>query len=603
MENKNHAVFEKRLNFIDGRALYYGFLAGANKIFQNQHLLNKINVFPVADADTGTNFASTMRSIIDMVEPNRDVKITADSLANAALIGARGNSGIIFAQFLYGFSTEIHPAEPLTVSNFAIALKESVKYAYQAITNPVEGTILTVIREWADFIYQVKDSINDFSLLLENSIDKAKHALEETKLKLKVLSMANVVDAGAKAFVLFLEGIIDLLKQGIKILHTSYQANRVEELTAIVHDQITFRYCTEALISGSGIDHQKIRTQLLRMGDSLVVAGSPVKTRIHIHTDNPSEVYDRLIPHGKIVYQKVDDMVFQNTIASGVRPKIAILTDSTCDIPRSMLDEYQIHVIPLNVHFGDNYFLDGLSLSGKHFKKLFFSSKIYPSTSQPAIKDLMNRYSYLFTQYDSVISLHISSAMSGTWSNSRQAAYKIANENGKIATVIDSTKLSGSLGLLTLRAAQMALEDASHQEIVDAINQWKEKTYMFVSCTTTKYMVKSGRLSPTKGFVANALNIKPVIIVNHQGQTQEKGKSVSESGAIKKVIASIKHIIGTGEVWNYAITHFNNLKTAQRYSNELEKLTGKPPLFISEASPVLCINVGPGTVSVNILMQ
>jgi dihydroxyacetone kinase-like predicted kinase len=381
-----------------------------------------------------------------MVEPNRDVKITADSLANAALIGARGNSGIIFAQFLYGFSTEIHPDEPLTVSSFAIALKESVKYAYQAITNPVEGTILTVIREWADFIYQVKDSINDFSLLLENSIDKAKHALEETKLKLKVLSMANVVDAGAKAFVLFLEGIIDLLKQGIKILHTSYQANRVEELTAIVHGQITFRYCTEALISGSGIDHQKIRTQLLRMGDSLVVAGSPVKTRIHIHTDNPSEVFDRLIPHGKIVYQKVDDMVFQNTIASGVRPKIAILTDSTCDIPRSMLDEYQIHVIPLNVHFGDNYFLDGLSLSGKHFKKLFFSSKIYPSTSQPAIKDLMNRYSYLFTQYDSVISLHISSAMSGTWNNSRQAAYKIANENEKIATVIDSTKLSGSLG-------------------------------------------------------------------------------------------------------------------------------------------------------------
>ncbi|HAL65265.1 MAG TPA: fatty acid-binding protein DegV, partial [Bacteroidales bacterium] len=597
MENKNYAAFEKRLNFIDGRALYYGFLAGANKIFQNQHLLNKINVFPVADADTGTNFASTMRSIIDMVEPNRDVKITADSLANAALIGARGNSGIIFAQFLYGFSTEIHPAEPLTVSSFAIALKESVKYAYQAITNPVEGTILTVIREWADFIYQVKDSINDFSLLLENSIDKAKHSLEETKLKLKVLSMANVVDAGAKAFVLFLEGIIDLLKQGIKILHTSYQANRVEELTAIVHGQITFRYCTEALISGSGIDHQKIRTQLLRMGDSLVVAGSPIKTRIHIHTDNPSEVFDRLIPHGKIVYQKVDDMVFQNTIASGVRPKVAILTDSTCDIPRSMLDEYQIHVIPLNVHFGDNYFLDGLSLSGKHFQKLFFSSKIYPSTSQPAIKDLMNRYSYLFTQYDSVISLHISSAMSGTWSNSRHAAYKIANENEKIATVIDSTKLSGSLGLLTLRAAQMALEGASHQEIVDAIDQWKEKTFMFVSCTTTKYMVKSGRLSPTKGFVANALNIKPVIIVNHQGQTQEKGKSVSERGAIKKVIASIKHIIGTGEVWNYAITHFNNLKTAQRYSNELEKLTGKPPLFISEASPVLCINAGPGTVS------
>ena len=603
MENRKGDSIEKQLNYIDGRALYYGFLAGANKIFENQHQLNKINVFPVADADTGTNFASTMRSIIDMVEPNRDVKTTVDSLANAALIGARGNSGIIFAQFLYGFSTGIGPTESLSVANFAMALKESVKYAYQAVTNPVEGTILTVIREWADFIYQIKDSINDFSILLENSIDKARISLEQTKIKLQVLARANVVDAGAKAFVLFLEGIIDLLKKGIKILLTSHQASKVEELSPIFHDEITFRYCTEALISGNGIDQQKIKKEMSFMGDSLVVAGSSSKTRIHIHTDNPSGVFKRLMNHGQIIYQKVDDMAFQNTVASSQRSKVAILTDSTCDIPRDLLDRYQIHVIPLNVHFGENYFLDGLSLSGKHFRKMFFSSKVYPSTSQPSIKDLMNRYSYLFTQYDSVISLHISSAMSGTWNNSHQAATRIAVENRKMTTVIDSAKLSGLLGLLVLRAAQMASEGALHNEIVEAIKQWKEKIYMLVSCTTTKYMVKSGRLSPMKGFIANVLNIKPVIIVGSDGQTHENGKSVTESGAAKMVMAKIRKLLKTGEVWNYAITHFNNIQTANWYTRELEKLIGKPPLFVSEGSPVLCINAGPGTVSVNILLE
>jgi len=126
---------------------------------------------------------------------------------------------------------------------------------------------------------------------------------------------------------------------------------------------------------------------------------------------------------------------------------------------------------------------------------------------------------------------------------------------------------------------------------------------MLVSCTTTKYMVKSGRLSPMKGFIANVLNIKPVIIVGSDGQTHENGKSVTESGAAKMVMAKIRKLLKTGEVWNYAITHFNNIQTANWYTRELEKLIGKPPLFVSEGSPVLCINAGPGTVSVNILLE
>ncbi|MGC8865658.1 MAG: DAK2 domain-containing protein [Bacteroidales bacterium] len=593
----------KKIYSIDGKGLYYSFMAGARKVFENQNHLNKINVFPVPDADTGTNFASTMRSIIEMAEPNPDIKVTANSLANAALVGARGNSGIIFAQFLYGFSTEVNKYPSMSISEFASAVKESVKYAYQAITNPVEGTMITVIREWADYIYQIKDSFDDFTSLLESSLEKAREALEKTKLKLQALAKADVVDAGAKAFVVFLEGIIDFFRAGLRILLGSKKAARVEELTNIIHEEITFRYCTEALISGENIDSEQIRKEISLMGDSLVVAGSPTRTRIHIHTDNPSAVFHRLMNHGTITYQKVDDMVFQNNIASGQRPKVAILTDSTCDIPRILRDKYQIHVVPLNVHFGQHYFLDGVTISGKHFKKLFFSSEDFPSTSQPSFQDFVNRYAYLFTQYESVISLHISAAMSGTWNNSRSAAEKMSAEHGKKATVINSAKLSGSLGLMVLRAAQMALEGASHNEIVEAIETWKKRTHMFVTSTTVKYMVRSGRVSPMKGFIANALKIKPVVLVNEEGKSQEGGKAFTEAGTVKIVLGKIRRILEKEKVWNYAITHFNNITTANWYAQEIEKMTGKKPIIFSEISPVLGINAGPGVVSVNLLLE
>ena len=156
------AEVTQKIKELDGRQLYQSFLAGAQRIFEQQKLLNKINVFPVADADTGTNLASTMRSIIDAIIPTDNLKQTAVAMADAALSGARGNSGIIFAQFLYGFSNELIADKPLDIKSFAESMKKAVAYAYDAIANPVEGTILTVIKEWAEHLDKIKDRIDDF---------------------------------------------------------------------------------------------------------------------------------------------------------------------------------------------------------------------------------------------------------------------------------------------------------------------------------------------------------------------------------------------------------------------------------------------------------
>jgi len=191
---------------IDGRRLYYTFIAGAKNILAHQSYLNKINVFPVNDGDTGSNLATTVQSVIESIHPHKSYKITADLIAETTMTNARGNSGIIFAQFLYGMSKESGNFSSITIPQFAESIKNSIPYMYEAVANPVEGTMLTVIREWSDFIYAHRNIIHDFNQLLIRSLEILLTSLANTKTQLLVLSKANVVDSGANAFVFFYRG-------------------------------------------------------------------------------------------------------------------------------------------------------------------------------------------------------------------------------------------------------------------------------------------------------------------------------------------------------------------------------------------------------------
>ena len=168
---------------LDGRNLYYTFVAGARKVIAHQIELNRINVFPVNDGDTGTNLASTIRSVIESLRPHRSYKITADRIAEATLMNARGNSGIIFAQFFYGLSNETGDFKSVTLEQFASTIQRSVRYIYEAVANPVEGTMLTVIKDWADFLTEPKEKYLNFHHFLGESLKIAKISYVKTCLK------------------------------------------------------------------------------------------------------------------------------------------------------------------------------------------------------------------------------------------------------------------------------------------------------------------------------------------------------------------------------------------------------------------------------------
>lgn len=591
---------------LSGKSLFYIFMAGAHNLLENQKELNRINVFPVPDGDTGTNLASTVRAIVSKMKPEMSYKKQADVIAEAALDGARGNSGVIFAQFLYGLGNETQSDSEITIDSFAESVKKAVDYMYQAIANPVEGTMITVIREWAEFIHENKERLKDFFELLYQSYLKALESLKETPKKLEVLAKANVVDAGAKGFVLFLEGILLWAKERNHRQILSFKMDteiETDEVNAFDHDNITYRYCTEAFIEGKLINHKELRQRIGHMGDSLVIAGSPRKVRLHIHTDNPAQLFESIEDVGNIVFQKADDMVKQYQAVHERKFPIALVTDSTCDLPEEILEKYQIHVVPLNLFFGQNQYIDKISMSPDAFYRKQETCKDYPSTSQPSVQAFTNMFSHLSAHYESVIALHLSAGLSGTYTNSLKAAEKIMTEFGKPITVIDSVNISGSLGLIVQRAAKAIEAGKTHDEIVAEIKELSSKTHVFVSVKSMTTMIKGGRVSPLKGFFANMLHIRPVITIGASGKAELFDKAFSQKGNMRKTMKYIRRMAESRKIQSYGLLHGNNEDMVAYFHQEMRELTGIEPEFTVPISPVVGVSSGKDAAAVAIQFE
>lgn len=588
---------------LDGRNLYYAFIAGARKVIENQVELNRINVFPVNDGDTGTNLAATIRSVMESIHPHRSYKITADRIAEATLLNARGNSGIIFAQFFYGLSIETGNFRSVTLKQFAESLTKSVSYVYAAVARPVEGTMLTVIKDFADYIYTSRNKFSDFNNMITSAFEILKKSLLETKSKLAILGKNNVVDAGAKGFVLFFEGIMEFINtRNIRELISARPViipfQKVEET---ITEKMNFRYCTEALIRECRIDREMLVKTLGSFGDSVVVAGSDKLRRIHLHTNVPSELFDNLRKEGTITFQKADDMFRHYQTANERKWKIALVTDSTCDLSQDLIDNYQINVLPININFGENHYLDKVTLQPEQFYQLLGETGEHPKSSQINENTFINLYSHLASHYDSVIAIHLSDQLSGTFFSSQKAAMKISAEFGKPVTVLNSRNLSGSLGLIMLRTARAIENGVSHDEVVAMAEKWIRNTRIYVSVKTLKYLVRGGRVSATKGLIAKILNINPIVSIDETGKAVLFDRTFSQKSNMAKVMSHIRKINDSQKIWNYIVLHANNKKSADWFSEKMEKLTGMKPVSVVNISPVIGANAGSGAASVALL--
>ncbi len=574
--------------------LYNSFIIGAKNVISEKNNLNKINVFPVPDGDTGTNLASLMNSIIEKSSLKDSSVETMQSIVDAAIEGARGNSGIIFASYINGFCESIHKDE-LSVEEYIDIVTNAYNEAYKSINEPVEGTMITLMRAWANALSSLKDAGHSVVELFSKAFDVLQVELKKTTEMLAVLKENKVVDAGAKGFVHFIEGFIKSLKGE----QPSIEFHDIPDITEELHidklEDSQYRYCTEALLTASDLDQKEIKSHLKTLGDSLVIAGNKRRLRVHIHTDTPEKVYQYLANHGNILEQKVDDMVRQFEMVNHRKYKIAIVTDSIADLPKSLVDQYQIHQYPLGLMINDTTYYDKLTIQSSDFYKIMDNPGVYPTSSQPNLKTLQNYFSQLTTYYDQLIVLTVSSKMSGTYQTFVEATSKFTDQK---ITVIDTLQNSGAEGLLVLKAAQAIDEGMDYDQVVDYINKLKSESKILVSVQTLKYMVKGGRVKKATGIIGKILNLKPVISIDEKGEgiIFDKGFSIKSSN--KKIYNHVKSVLETHEIDSYAIVHANAFDRADQYKQIYEELIGKSPEYTMDISSIVALSAGIGTVAI-----
>jgi DegV family protein with EDD domain len=580
-------------NLLTNELIFNSFMIGAKNVINEKNNLNAINVFPVPDGDTGSNLASMMTSILERSKLGQDCMETMRSIADAAIVGARGNSGIIFAQYINGFSMGIKK-EIIDKDAFIEIVTEASDYAYKAIAKPIEGTIITLMRSWAHSLKHLKDAAGNFIDLMMESFKQVKQDLVKTTEMLAVLKENKVVDAGAKGFVHFIEGFIKALK-GEEVSMNFEEIEMIDHPHVDHFDETQTRYCTEALLRGNHFNADGIKQILETLGDSLVVAGSDRALKIHVHTEHPDDVFAYLNSIGRLAEQKVDDMKMQFEVVNQRKYPIALVTDSIADLPVELVEKYQIHMVPLNLMINQTNFLDKVTIHSSRFYDMMNTLKVYPTSSQPNAKSLENFFSFLTTYYNDVIVLTVSQKMSGTYQAFVDAASKFKKHNIR---VVDSRQNSGAEGLLVLKTAQMIEAGKKMDDIVASLERLRQQTKILVSVKTLKYMVRSGRVSKASGWVGRMLNLKPVISIDEGGNGIIFNKGVSLRSSNNKIKKHIEEIQKTYGIETYAIVHANATNRANEYARVYEEIIGKNPEYIMDISTVVAMNAGIGTVAI-----
>ncbi|WP_338627446.1 DAK2 domain-containing protein [Clostridium baratii] len=297
---------------INGRDFYNMVVNASNKLAENSDFVNALNVFPVPDGDTGTNMSMTFKAAVKEIENigSDSIGEVSKKLAKGALMGARGNSGVILSQILRGISKGLEGHDEVSAKEFAFALKEGSNSAYKAVMRPTEGTILSVIRATAE--EGEKSHAKDVTTLMEDVTVAAKVMLDKTPEMLPALKKAKVVDSGGMGLYIILQGMLEALKDGIvaevKDIKIGEGGTGATGAKSTADADIKFGYCTEFIILGDAKKATEFQNEIEPLGDSMIVVGYDDVIKVHIHTNDPGTVLAKAVKLGELSKIKIDNM-------------------------------------------------------------------------------------------------------------------------------------------------------------------------------------------------------------------------------------------------------------------------------------------------------
>jgi len=603
-------------------------VAASKKIVLHQEEINRINVFPVADKDTGYNLAATLLGVEGTISRKdyKNIRDLTEDIKTAAMINARGNAGMICTGYFIEVLDRIKHLEVIDAFHLALAMKRGIKAAKESIAEPVEGTILDVIKAAGETAFntaKVKKEKNIIKVL-EEAYKVSEVALRETKEKLQVLKENNVVDAGALGFLKILEAWIENLK-GIEPASKAEVAFPV--FSSETAEELKFRY--EIVFSfkkREGTEIAKIREELSSLGDSLEIIESNNIVKIHIHTNQPEDVRQRFegFPEFKSRVEElscssspfaaaraIEDMGAkprqglglmgdEPEDSSSLKPRrpLGLIVDEVADLPKEILEKYRITEVPFTTRFPDGEIVKSREEIYPKMKEALKLGKPLPTTSAPTFKDFFSTYQRALENFEKILVITVSSKLSGTYSSARIARSIFKKPKKLDVYVFDCNTAEVAEGLIAARAGELISRGKGTEEIVEYLKVFCPKVTLVACVNDFRYVVRGGRVRLPKIFIGPLSFIQRMgirfLVGLKAGKVKFFGATLGKD--VARILSEEIQKQRKGKKIRVAIAHADAKRVAEKLKSDLEKKPGTEVLFVSPVSPVVGTHTGPGAV-------
>lgn len=596
-----------RIAYVDGPRLRRALLAACRSGRRSKAELNRINVFPVADGDTGTNLSLTLEAVAGELAGSRERRVdrVAAAAARSALLGARGNCGMMLSQFLLGFSGGLKGRARASLEEFATALTEGARSLDAAVANPVEGTILTVVRDSASKAVDESRAKGtaDFADAMVAMRETARTSLARTPELLPVLAEAGVVDAGAQGFVVMVEGVVGLIEEGEVEAGDGPAEDVHPEWSPIGAAAHPFthgsrRYCTEILVEGPDLPGEKVvRAALAEGSEELLVIRSEEILKIHLHTDHPGDAIDYCGTLGTVVAHKAEDMLAQFEAARGargtaVRRPVGIMVDSGSDLPDAVARAHGIHMIPLLLIDGDRTLKDRIDITAEEFHAQLESGGPLPTTSQPPPGDFIAAFEEASTEAETVVAILVAASLSGIYRSAENANRLVPHLDVRL---VDSRGASILIALLALRAAELAEAGMPADGIVAEVERVRQQSGILFTVRNLDRLIASGRVSQFAGWLGGMLDLKPVLGLASDGTVKAHGKARGAARAKKMILDRVADAIPAGaKKVRFGVIHAAAPEMADQLRGELASRYEGAEILVAPITPVIATHLGAG---------
>lgn len=591
------------MEYLTHKELKEMMLLSYKRVEEEKEEINKINVFPVPDQDTGDNLTKTLLGIKEAIEGKEfeDLEKLSDAILDGALTCAQGNAGVIYTGFLAGFLPQLNK-DHADIERLSLAFEKGAERARGSIQDPKEGTILDVIDAAALAIKKETGKERDIVNAFKKAKEKASQALLATREKMEILRKANVVDAGGLGFLIILESHLNVLEKP-SVAKTAVKKEEVssEKIKRFVQI-IANRYEVVSLIENPIFSKKEIQEKLKKLGNCLDMVKVKNRMKIHIHTDYPKEVKEVMRSFGQIQNLRVEDMTNEMVGEESVRVvSIGVVTDNQGILLPKIVERYQIKQVDFKYSW-----LKEKQLAGENiYQKLKEAEKLglqtFPDFSAPNPKDYLTVFKEQLKSFNEVLCITASSQISNSYKAARKAKEMLPKP--KKVFILDSLNVSGSQSLLVLRALELIREQREMNEVVKELKKLIPKIHFYIAIKEHKWLNNKvkGINKPHIDWIKKIKKIKIHPIIETRKGALKKGGVVFardiKKALFEKTLKKSKKERKKGRKIRIIIGHTDNLKEAKELKKMLKEKIQAEVQFIGLDLSTACISAGPGSLT------